>query len=233
MLIDKSHSKIDIVNLFKKHGVIIDSELTKSNIISNIEFYMKDFKYNDNIKNCTQLKEYLKNVSPKQRPNTQKKNEIMFKAKKIIKWAKNDYIFDGAGHLKRRELGRIVFSDSHQLSRLNIIIQPHLAQWIHSRVMLFRKEHPKGIAVIDMAILFEAGMDKICDQIIVITAPISSRQAWLMNERGWSLKETNHRIEAQMDVEIKREKADVVIENTGSLEELKQKARSIFQTLTN
>ena len=103
MLIDKSHSKKDIVNLFKKHGVIIDDELTKSNIVSNIDFYIKDFKYDDYIKNCTELKEYLKNISPKQRPNTILKNEIMFKAKKIIKWGKNDYIFDGSTYKDSEE----------------------------------------------------------------------------------------------------------------------------------
>lgn len=96
MLVDKSHSKKDIVSLFKKHGVIIDDKLSKGNIIKDIEFYMKDFKFNNKINNATELKNYLKNISPKQRPNTQIKNEIMFKAKKIIKWAKNDYIFDGA-----------------------------------------------------------------------------------------------------------------------------------------
>jgi len=95
MIVDKSHSKKDIVSLFKKHGVIIDVQLTKSDIVQNIESYMKDFKYNDKVKNCTELKEYLKTISPKQRPNTQQKNEIMFKAKKIIKWGKNDYIFNG------------------------------------------------------------------------------------------------------------------------------------------
>jgi hypothetical protein len=99
MLIDKSHSKKDIVNLFKKHGVVIDDELTKNNIINNIDNYIKEFKYDDYIKNCTELKDYLKKVSPKQRPNTILKNEIMFKAKKIIKWGKNDYIFDGATYM--------------------------------------------------------------------------------------------------------------------------------------
>lgn len=99
MLVDKSHSKRDIVTLFKKHGVIIDSELTKSNIINNIETYIVNVKYDDKIKNCTQLKEYLKNVSPKQRPTTQQKRDIMFKAKKIIKWGKNNYIFDGATYM--------------------------------------------------------------------------------------------------------------------------------------
>jgi len=96
MLVDKSHSKKDIVNLFKKHGIIIDDKLSKGNIIKDIDFYMKDFKFNNNINNETELKDYLKNISPKQRPNTQQKSEIMFKAKRIIKWAKNDYIFDGA-----------------------------------------------------------------------------------------------------------------------------------------
>ncbi len=96
MLIDKSHSKKDIVTLFRKHGVIINEELTKSNIVNDIGSYIEKFKYNDKIKNCTELKEYLKKVSPKQRPTTQQKSDIMFKAKKIIKWGKNDYIFDGA-----------------------------------------------------------------------------------------------------------------------------------------
>lgn len=94
MIVDKSHSKKDIVQLFRKLGVIIDDEQTKGNIVSNIEEYFKDVKYNDKIKNCTELKEYLKNTSKKQRPTTTQKKEIMFNAKKIIKWAKNDYIFD-------------------------------------------------------------------------------------------------------------------------------------------
>jgi hypothetical protein len=99
MMVDKSHSKKDIVNLFKKHSVIIDINLTKSNILNNIDFYIKDFKYDEIIKNPTELKEYLKNVSPKQRPTTVLKNDIMFKSKKLIKWAKNDFILDGATYI--------------------------------------------------------------------------------------------------------------------------------------
>ncbi len=103
MLVDKSHSKKDIINLFRKHGVIIDGQLTKNKIINNIELYMNNFIYNDTIKNCTELKEYLKNISPKQRPNTHQKSDIMFKAKKIIKWSSNDYIFDGATYKNHQD----------------------------------------------------------------------------------------------------------------------------------
>jgi len=103
MLVDKSHSKKDIVNLFKKHGVIIDDKLSKGNIVKNIDKYIDNFKFNDKIKNVTQLKEYLKNISPKQRPNTQQKTEIMFKAKKIIKWSNNNYIFNEATYMNSED----------------------------------------------------------------------------------------------------------------------------------
>lgn len=96
MIVDKTHSKKDIVGLFRKLGVIIDDDQTKGNIVSNIEKYFDDVKYNDKIKNCTDLREYLKNPSKKQRPTTSQKKDIMFRAKKIIKWATNDYIFDMA-----------------------------------------------------------------------------------------------------------------------------------------
>tara|TARA_Y100000592_G_scaffold91209_1_gene150999 strand:- start:136 stop:675 length:540 start_codon:yes stop_codon:yes gene_type:complete len=94
MLVDKTHSKKDIVNLFRKLGVIINDDLTKGKIVSNIENYIENVIYNDKIKNCTQLREYLKKPSNKQRPTSQQKRDIMFNAKKIIKWSKNDYIFD-------------------------------------------------------------------------------------------------------------------------------------------
>ncbi len=97
MLIDKSHSKKDIVKLFKIHGVNIDERLSKSNITKDIERYLNLCKFNGTMKNknITEVKTYLKTKSPKQRPTAEKKIDIMFKAKKIIKWANNNYIFNG------------------------------------------------------------------------------------------------------------------------------------------
>ena len=103
MLVDKSHSKKDIVYLFKKNGVIIDDKLSKGNIVKNIELYIEKFKYNDKIKNVTELKEYLKNTSPKQRPTTQQKTQIMFKAKKIIKWCNNNFIFNESTYMNSED----------------------------------------------------------------------------------------------------------------------------------
>lgn len=95
MFVDKSHSKKDIINLFRKLGIIISKDQSKSEIISSLENYIDKCNYNDYIKNPTELIEYLSKPSPKQRPSVTQKNQIMFLSKKIIKWSNNNYILDG------------------------------------------------------------------------------------------------------------------------------------------
>ena len=95
MYVDKSHSKRDLILLFHNLGIELNDESSKSQITKILESKIKDCKYNDKITNCTELIDYLKTPSKKQRPTTKIKNDIMFKCKKIIKWGKNDYIFDG------------------------------------------------------------------------------------------------------------------------------------------
>lgn len=103
MLIHKSHSKKDIIKLFQKHGVKIDDTQTKGNIVSNIEQYMINFQYDKNIENLTMLKDYLKGKSTKQRPTAQQKNNIMFSAKRIIKWVKSSYVFQEETYNNKEE----------------------------------------------------------------------------------------------------------------------------------
>tara|TARA_Y100001963_G_scaffold149858_1_gene230035 strand:+ start:643 stop:1182 length:540 start_codon:yes stop_codon:yes gene_type:complete len=95
MFVDKSHSKKDIINLFRKLGIIISKDESKGEIISSLDNYIDKCNYNDYIKNPTELIEYLSKPSPKQRPSVTQKNEIMFLSKKIIKWSNNNYILDG------------------------------------------------------------------------------------------------------------------------------------------
>lgn len=95
MIVCKSHSRKDLIILFKNHGVSINNMLNKCDIINKIDEYIKFFIYDDIIKDETELRNFLKNKSNKQRPSLQEKNIIMFKAKKIIKWSKNNYILDG------------------------------------------------------------------------------------------------------------------------------------------
>ena len=62
------------------------------------------------IKNLTELKDFLKNKSPKQRPTTDEKNRVMFIAKKIIKWGKTNYIFDNSSYQNKDEIYNDILS---------------------------------------------------------------------------------------------------------------------------
>ena len=158
MLIDKSHSKKDIITLFKKHGVIIDDELCKSEIVNNIEIYIKDFRYGERIKNCTELKDFLKNKSPKQKLNSNQKMDIMLKAKKIIKWGNNNYIFNNSTYKNNieplndilsihmwgdlptvRRACRFYNNNPHIDNHINPIITKDVQEEIHNNKMLKQK----------------------------------------------------------------------------------------------
>ena len=103
MLIDKTHSKKDIILLFKNHGVKIDAKLSKAQIVNSIDSKFKDLVFNDRIKNISEFIDYLKSQSPKQRPNAQQKTEIMFKAKKLIRWASSNYVNCGVIYTSNEE----------------------------------------------------------------------------------------------------------------------------------
>ena len=94
MYIDKTHSKRDIINTFKKLGVDLNFGYSKAQIIKEIPSIIDNCVFNDKIKNLTELNEYLSTTSNKQRPNVNQKNKIMFISKKIIKWSKNNYILN-------------------------------------------------------------------------------------------------------------------------------------------
>ena len=103
MLIDKTHSKKDIILLFKNHGVKIDPKLSKAQIVNSLDCKFSDLQFTDRIKNISEFTDYLKKPSPKQRPNAQQKTEIMFKAKKIVKWANEGYMVDGTIYSSNEE----------------------------------------------------------------------------------------------------------------------------------
>ena len=140
-------------------------------------------------------------------------------------------VFDNKGRLKRRELGRIVFSDNQKLRQLNGIIRLPLISEIKRRILRFQKKNPNAVVAVDMAIIFEAQIESLFDTIIVVTASEEKRIQWLSDERKWNREEISSRMQAQMDVRMKEKKADYIIENSGTLEELHQSARDTYDRI--
>jgi len=134
--------------------------------------------------------------------------------------------FNAAGRLKRRELGRYVFGDAAALKKLNHIIWPTLLRTIRHRIDA--RSANGAPVIVDMAIVFEAGVSDWFDLIIVVDAPPDKRKAWLRARRQWHPEEIRDRMASQMDVREKRMRAHVVIENDGAPDELIAKASRVY-----
>jgi dephospho-CoA kinase len=136
-------------------------------------------------------------------------------------------ILNESGQISRRALGAIVFADKRELERLEQVVHPLMEAEFERRQ---RDAVASGVpVVIDAALLFEAGWNARCDAVVVVDAPPDVRLDRLQATRGWSEEDFHRREKAQWPIERKREEADWIIENAGSIEECSAKADAMFE----
>jgi len=104
IIIDKSHSKLDLIELFNSLSVFIPRRLIKQEIIGNIPEYISNAKYNDKVKDVSELIDILKSKTKKQRPNLKLKNLIMLKAKKVVKYCSDNYKLSDSTYLSHEDV---------------------------------------------------------------------------------------------------------------------------------
>ncbi|MBL7662986.1 dephospho-CoA kinase [bacterium] len=144
------------------------------------------------------------------------------------------------GVLDRQALGKIVFLDPAALKKLEAITHP-VIRALADEEFTEAFKNPYPLFVYDVPLLFEAGLavlDKRDRQnngfkkIIVVYADRQTCIRRLVEQRGMSLAEAEQRIAAQLPIEEKIKYADIVIDNSGTLDELKFKVLEIFKELT-
>jgi dephospho-CoA kinase len=122
------------------------------------------------------------------------------------------------GELDRPALGRIVFNDSEKRRQLEHIVHPR----VRARAAeIVRAAPPDAIVVNDVPLLVEAGLSATYDLVLVVLAPVDVRVARLERDRGMAPDEARSRIAAQASDDERRAVADVVVENDGSPEQLR------------
>ncbi len=136
-------------------------------------------------------------------------------------------ILSESGELNRDKLAKIVFSDPAKRERLEQILHPviaDLAEVTFSRAIADGQQ----FLVYEVPLLFEAGMDK-CGfkKIVVVTANEDTCLKRIMNRDGLSEEQAKARLAAQLPCEEKKKKADIVIDNSGSLEDLRHQIDAI------
>ncbi|MEW5867380.1 MAG: dephospho-CoA kinase [Bacillota bacterium] len=131
------------------------------------------------------------------------------------------------GTLDRRSLGKLVFSDPEALDRLNRIMFPRMRQVASERIREATRQH--SLVVVDAAVLYEAGMDKLVDRVIVVTASEAKRVARIMARDRLTQEEALARVKAQTGLEEKARRADFVVDNSGSLEETREQVDRVLK----
>ena len=139
-------------------------------------------------------------------------------------------VLDGAGALDRGALRRIVFADPEARARLEAIVHPAVQA---PRADEYRRAEEGGVPVVvaDIPLLFEVGLAGEFDVLVLVDAPEEDRLPRLVEDRGLEPDEAVRMVDAQMPAELKRARADLVIENGGSLAELEAPAREAWAEL--
>ena len=135
-------------------------------------------------------------------------------------------ILDDSGGIDRGRLGEIVFQSARQKARLEAIVHPFVFAAMAREVAAAQKHRPDALVVLDVPLLLETGMREGLAAIVVVYVPESVQIQRLMARDGMSEAQARARVAAQMPIEQKRQLADVVIDNTGSLDDTRRQVRA-------
>jgi dephospho-CoA kinase len=146
----------------------------------------------------------------------------------VERWGTSVLAADGL--IDRAALRRIVFSEPQQLEQLNKIVHPEVERM---RVALVQQARQRGdrVVVCDIPLLFERKMTGKFDRIVLVDAPRPVRLERLVRVRGLRETEAMDMIVAQMPAELKRARADFVIDNVGTLTQLDQRVTEVWSAL--
>ena len=134
------------------------------------------------------------------------------------------------GHLDRAALRRVVFGDPKELESLNQIVHPEVERLRNERIAEARARGDR-VVVCDIPLLFEKKMVDRFDRIVLVDAPRPLRLERLVQDRGLRETEAMDMIATQMPAELKRARADFVIENASTLAALEQRVSDVWASL--
>lgn len=139
-----------------------------------------------------------------------------------------DSVIAEDGSIIRPELGKIVFSDPEALTDLEAIVHPPVVEAKRARIY----EPGPDVLVLDAIKLFEAGLAAECDENWVVDCTREKQIERLMARNNIDLAEAIRRIDVQAPQDEKVAKADLVIDNNGTLEETHEQVLRAWKRLT-
>ena len=142
----------------------------------------------------------------------------------------SDDILQGDGSLNRRQLAQRAFATPEDTALLNSITHPYIIALTEHILMQMEQNHELA-AVIDAPLLFESGMDRICDMTVAVTAPFEHRLRRIMTRDGLTEGAARARMAAQNPEEYYVARATISLSNDGDLDRLREQAALLARRL--
>lgn len=146
----------------------------------------------------------------------------------VQKWGED--VLDKEGNLDRAALRHKVFEDQSDLDALNEIVHPEV-QRLRTKALAEARARGDQVVVSVIPLLFERHLADDFDTIILVDAPRSVRLERIVRDRGLDEAEGMKMIAAQMPADLKRARADFVIENAGTREELENEVDRVWHAI--
>ncbi len=134
------------------------------------------------------------------------------------------------GSLDRPALGEIVFADEDRLASLNTIVHPRVAER-SGRLMAEAEASGARVVVYDVPLLVENGLESLYDVVVVVDTPDDLRVERVSRDRGMPPEQVRARIAAQADRATRLAAADLVVDNSGTREDLDARVAELWGEL--
>ncbi|HET6878782.1 MAG TPA: dephospho-CoA kinase [Pirellulales bacterium] len=154
--------------------------------------------------------------------------------KQLVRERWGQKVFAADGEVQRPALGRIVFAPTpdgrRELEYLEKITHPRIGERLRQQAAELAAQQVTA-AILDAPVMLKAGWDAFCDHIVYVDSPQEIRRARAL-ARGWRQEDIAARESVQEPLEVKRARADFVIDNSGSPEQTLAQVERLWPTLT-
>ncbi|MCZ8511918.1 dephospho-CoA kinase [Paenibacillus filicis] len=123
------------------------------------------------------------------------------------------------GSLHRKKLGERIFGDPEARRALEQILHPPIRATMRSRMEAYEARYPDKLVIVDVPLLYESKLEAMFSEVLVVYVPRGVQLARLMERDGLTAEEAEKRLASQIPIEEKKLRADVLIDNSGSLDE--------------
>lgn len=135
------------------------------------------------------------------------------------------------GSLNRSAVAKIVFSSPREKARLESLLYPLIAVQREDMIRVGLQNPAVRAIILDSPLLLESNLDRQCDTILFIEASDEQRRRRVDQRSRWDADELSRRESCQAPLEEKRSRADYVIRNEGSIQELHESVRVMLERI--